>query len=334
MPYALEGKIVIAVSSRALFNMEDAHAIFDETNPAPYISYQTERLEEVARPGVAFELVRKLLAFNTEEDRRVEAVVLSRNTPVTGLRIFHSAEAHGLDITRGVFTQGRPPFAYLKPFHTCLFLSANEDDVRGALEQGFAAARVYTGPREPYGETRNELRVAFDGDGVLFDDSSESHYKRFGLTEFQRNEVARAEEPLPAGPLHPFLAALRDLKQNPPIGTEMSVRTALVTARGAPAHRRAIETLRSWEIEVDEAFFLGGVEKRGFLAEFSPDIFFDDQTAHTDPAATVASVAHVPYGVANVGAFSGSVLNTGLFFGVDVESKEEKEESVSLPSQP
>jgi 5'-nucleotidase len=307
MPYPLEGKIVVAVSSRALFDLEDAHAVFDEADPEPYIRYQIERLEEVARPGVAFELVRKLLAFNTPDDHRVEVVVLSRNSPVTGLRVLHSAEAHNLDITRGVFTQGRPPYAYLRPFNACLFLSANEADVRGALEQGCPAARVYTGPREPFASTHNEVRVAFDGDGVLFDDSSEAHYKQFGLLEFQRREVERVDEPLPHGPLRPFLAALRDLKHDPPPGSEMRVRVALVTARGAPAHKRAIATLRAWQFEVDEAFFLGGVEKRGFLAEFSPDIFFDDQTVHTDPAAEVASVAHVPYGVANVSAASGVV---------------------------
>ena len=301
---------MIAVSSRALFDLEDAHALFDEADPEPYIRYQSARLEEVAKPGVAFELVRKLLAFNTPEDRRVEVVVLSRNGPLSGLRVFHSAEAHGLDITRGVFTQGRPPYAYLRPFNACLFLSANEDDVRGALEQGFPAARVYTGPREEGTTAHQEVRVAFDGDGVLFDDSSESHYKQFGLTEFQKREVERADEPLPAGPLRPFLIALRDLKYNPPKGSQMKVRTALVTARGAPAHKRAVATLRSWQFEVDEAFFLGGIEKRGFLAEFSPDIFFDDQRAHTDPAADIASVAHVPYGVANRVLDAATILPT------------------------
>jgi len=303
MPYSLTDKIVIAVSSRALFDLEDAHAIFDENDPSVYTRYQLNHLDEVAQPGVAFELVRKLLAFNTEEEQRVEVVVLSRNDPVSGLRVFHSSEAHGLEIVRGVFTRGRPPFGYLKPFNACLFLSANEEDVCGALESGCPAARVYTGPRdsspEATGELQDELRVAFDGDGVLFDDSSEAYYKRNGLAEFQKYEVAQAGEPLPPGPLQRFFVALRDLKHRPVSGSRMRVRTALVTARSAPAHRRAIETLQSWQLEVDEAFFLGGVEKSGFLAEFSPDIFFDDQRVHTEPAAQVTRVGHVPYGVAN-----------------------------------
>lgn len=303
MPYTLEDKIVIAVSSRALFDLEDAHAHFDESNPHPYAQYQLDRIDEIARPGVAFELVRKLLAFNTPDERRVEVVVLSRNDPVSGLRIFHSAQAHGLDIVRGVFTRGRPPFGYLEPLNAVLFLSANEDDVCGALERGCPAARVYTGPRDPSDETReelkDELRIAFDGDGVLFDDSSEAYYKHHGLTAFEEHEVQRVAEPLPAGPLQRFFAALRTLKNCPTPGTRMRVRTALVTARSAPAHRRAIETLQSWQLEVDEAFFLGGVEKRGILAEFSPDIFFDDQTVHTEPAARVIRTGHIPYGVRN-----------------------------------
>lgn len=303
MPYTLDDKIVIAVSSRALFDLEDAHARFSEDDPVPYTEYQLSRMDEPAPPGVAFELVRKLLAFNTEDDRRVEVVVLSRNDPVSGLRIFQSARHHGLDIVRGVFTRGRPPFGYLEPLRAALFLSANEDDVRGALERGCPAARVYTGPRDPSPDTREEmpeeLRIAFDGDGVLFDDSSEALYKSHGLTAFHDHELARVGEPMTPGPLSRFFAALRQLKHNPPAGTRMGVRTALVTARSAPAHRRAIETLQSWHLEVDEAFFLGGVEKRGILAEFSPDIFFDDQTVHTEPAAQVARVGHVPYGVRN-----------------------------------
>jgi 5'-nucleotidase len=303
MPYSLHDKIVIAVSSRALFDLEDAHAVFDAENPESYTRYQLERLEEVARPGVAFGLVRKLLAFNgpSEAERRVEVVVLSRNDPVSGLRVFHSAQAHGLDICRGVFTRGRPPYGYLKPFRAALFLSANEEDVRGALTQGCPAARVYTGPREATetAEVEHELRVAFDGDGVLFDDSSEAYYKNNGLDAFHQYEAEKADEPLPPGPLQAFFSALRDLKHNPPPGSAMTVRTALVTARSAPAHKRAIATLQSWGFDVDEAFFLGGIEKRAFLAEFSPDLFFDDQTVHTEPAALVARVGHVPFGVAN-----------------------------------
>ncbi|GAB4461495.1 MAG: 5'-nucleotidase [Armatimonadaceae bacterium] len=312
MPYTLHDKIVIAVSSRALFDLEDAHAVFDESNPDSYLQYQLDHLDEMARPGVAFELVRKFLAFNTPQERRVEVVVLSRNDPVSGLRVFHSAEQHGLDIVRGVFTRGRPPYGYLEPFNAVLFLSANEDDVRGALERECPAARVYTGPRDPSPEAgdelHEELRIAFDGDGVLFDDSSEAYYKTNGLDAFQENEVRQVGNPLTPGPLQRFFLALRDLKHNPPAGSPMRVRTALITARSAPAHRRAIETLQSWHLEVDEAFFLGGVEKRGFLAEFSPDIFFDDQTLHTEPAALVARVGHVPYGVANRPVVS--VVNT------------------------
>jgi 5'-nucleotidase len=299
MPFSLDGKLVIAVSSRALLNLEDAHHVFETEDEAAYRTHQLGRLEEAAEPGVALPLVKKLLRFNTPEDHRVEVVVLSRNDPVSGLRVFHSVKAHGLDISRGAFTKGRPPFSYLTPFGAALFLSANPDDVRGALLQKCPSATVYTGTHNSSDPHPDELRIAFDGDAVLFGDSSEAIYQEHGLDRFHQWEAQNARVPLDAGPFRSFIEALHRLQSDPLPGTDMRIRTALITARNAPAHERAIRTLMDWRIDVDEAFFLGGLEKKGFLAEFHPDFFFDDQRVHCDPASEVTATGHVPTGVAN-----------------------------------
>jgi 5'-nucleotidase len=299
MPYKLDDKIVVAVSSRALFDFDEANAVFDRHGVARYREYQMERLDKPADPGVACRLVRKLLRFNTYDSTCVEVIVLSRNDAVSGLRVFKSAKELGLDVTRGVFTNGRAPYPYLDPFRAVLFLSAQPEDVRGALDRSCPAATVYTELLSSTDEYPDELRIAFDGDAVLFGDSGETIYQNEGLDAFHRSEAKNATIPLSSGPFRPFIEALHSLQQNPPTGTPMRIRTALVTARNAPAHERAIRTLMDWNIEVDEAFFLGGVEKRGFLAEFRPDFFFDDQRAHCDPASKVTCTGHVPAGIAN-----------------------------------
>jgi len=261
------------------------------------MNLQLERLDVPARPGIAFSLIKKLLAFNDTTAQRVEVVILSRNDPVSGMRIFRSGHANELKLERGVFTQGRSPFRYLRPLRAHLFLSANAEDVREALAAGFPAARVLTESVLAGGNYPDEVRIAFDGDAVLFSDEAERVFQAQGLDAFQRHESSKAAQPLPEGPFKPLLAALHRLQQ---AGTPaMRIRTALVTARSAPAHERAIRTLMNWDIRVDEAMFLGGLPKGEFLREFEPDFFFDDQTGHVDHAARHVPSGHVAHGISN-----------------------------------
>lgn len=298
MAATLADKLVIAISSRALFDFEEENRIFDSKDPRPYMQLQQERLKVPAKPGVAFSLVQKLLHFNRGGSRRVEVVMLSRNDPVSALRIFHSATNAGLELERGVFTQGRDPFRYLRPLGAHLFLSANETDVNEALRLGFPAARVLTESVAAGINYPDELRIAFDGDAVLFSDEAERVYQAEGLAAFQTHELTKAALPLSGGPFKPLLAALHQLQQQADV-SGMRIRTALVTARSAPAHERAINTLMNWGLAVDEAMFLGGLEKGPFLREFEPDFFFDDQTGHVDAAARHVPSGHVSSGISN-----------------------------------
>jgi 5'-nucleotidase len=258
---------------------------------------QLERLEEPAKPGVAFSLVKKLLAFNDATTQRVEVVILSRNDPVSGMRVFRSAQHYGLSIQRGSFTRGQSPWRYLKPLNANLFLSTHLSDVRAALDAGVPAAQVYPHSAHASEAHPHEVRIAFDGDAVLFSDEAERVFQSQGLSAFQAHEHAKASQPLLAGPFKPLLAALHRLQQE---GTPaIRVRTALVTARSAPAHERAIRTLMEWNIEVDEAMFLGGLPKGEFLKEFEPDFFFDDQTGHIESAAQHVPAGHVASGISN-----------------------------------
>ena len=297
MATSLDNKLVVAISSRALFNFEEENAIFESGDPQAYMQLQLQRLDLPARPGIAFSLIQKLLAFNDTTAQRVEVVILSRNDPVSGMRIFRSGHANRIKLERGVFTQGRAPFRYLRPLRAHLFLSANADDVREALAAGFPAARVLTESVLAGSNYPNEVRIAFDGDAVLFSDEAERVFQAEGLDAFQRHEQSKAAQPLPEGPFKPLLAALQRLQQ---AGTPaMRLRTALVTARSAPAHERAIRTLMDWDIRVDEAMFLGGLPKGEFLREFEPDFFFDDQTGHVDHAARHVPSGHVASGISN-----------------------------------
>lgn len=297
MSASLDNKLVVAMSSRALFNFEEENRVFESGDPAGYMKLQLERLDRPAAPGIAFSLIRKLLAFNDPGSQRVEVVILSRNDPVSGMRVFRSAHAAGIRLERGVFTQGRPPFGYLRPLRAHLFLSANADDVREALAAGFPAARVLTESVLAGSNYPHEVRIAFDGDAVLFSDEAEQVFQAEGLEAFQRHESSKATQPLPGGPFKPLLAALHRLQQAG--NAAMRIRTALVTARSAPAHERAIRTLMDWNIHVDEAMFLGGLPKGEFLREFEPDFFFDDQTRHVDHAALHVPAGHVAAGIAN-----------------------------------
>ena len=306
MPATLDDKLVVAISSRALFNLEEENQLFESGDAEGYMRLQLERLDVPARPGIAYSLIRKLLRFNDDGVQRVEVVILSRNDPVSGMRIFRSSQSAQIALQRGVFTQGRAPFGYLRPLRAHLFLSANADDVRAALAAGFPAARVLLESVPASQAWPNEVRIAFDGDAVLFSDEAERVFQSQGLDAFQQHEASRAAQPLPKGPFKPLLAALHRL-QRAADGKDgagaavsaMRIRTALVTARSAPAHERAIRTLMDWNIKVDEAMFLGGLPKGEFLREFEPDFFFDDQTGHVDAAARHVPSGHVASGVSN-----------------------------------
>ena len=305
MAKSLEGKLVVAISSRALFDFEEENQVFEQGRDKAYMALQLQRLDMPAKPGVAFSLVRKLLAFNQPQPelaganaQPVEVVILSRNDPVSGMRVFRSASHYGLAIQRGSFTRGQPPWRYLKPLHANLFLSTHLSDVRAALAAGVPAAQVYPQSAHASEAHPHEVRIAFDGDAVLFSDEAERVYQSHGLSAFQRHETEKAAQPLLPGPFKPLLAALQRLQLE---GTAaMRIRTALVTARSAPAHERAIRTLMDWNIEVDEAMFLGGLAKGEFLREFEPDFFFDDQTGHIESAAAHVPSGHVVSGISNL----------------------------------
>ena len=292
-------RLVVAISSRALFDLDESHQIFEQEGTQAYCHYQIENEDIPLQPGTAYNLVKKLLALNTKisSSTKVEIILLSRNSSDTGLRIFNSIQHHKLDITRAVFTSGSSPYCYVAPFGANLFLSTSPEDVHKALEAGIAAATIMP---SNVGDNSNDeqLRIAFDGDAVLFSDESERIYKEQGLQAFTENEQQTAKSPLSGGPFKDFLIALNHL-QTEFKGDETPIRTALVTARSAPAHERVIRTLRAWDIRLDEAIFLGGMDKGPFLKSFGADIFFDDQQSHCDSAREHVATGHVPHGVAN-----------------------------------
>ncbi|ORU93347.1 MAG: 5'-nucleotidase [Cycloclasticus sp. symbiont of Bathymodiolus heckerae] len=290
-------KLTIGISSMALFDLVESNKIFETEGKEAYCEYQIAREDESLSPGVAYPLVKKLLGLNKRSPKElVEVILLSRNSADTGLRVFNSIREHELDIKRAAFTSGQTPFAYISAFNVDLFLSTSPDDVRKALEAGHAAATILSGKGS---DAENEqLRIAFDGDAVIFSDESERIYKEKGLDAFTENEQQSAKQPMSGGPFKPFLAALHGLQSQ--FGEEESpVRTALVTARSAPAHERVVRTLRSWGIRIDEALFLGGLQKGEFLKSFGADIFFDDQATHIESANEHVATGHVPHGVAN-----------------------------------
>ena len=293
MPYELADKLVVAISSRALFDLDAEHRIFEGDGMSAYRSHQIGHEDERLERGTGFPLVEALLGINDRgEGALIEVVLVSRNDADTGLRVMNSVEAYELPITRAAFTDGRSPYEYLASFSCDLFLSANEADVSGALAAGFAAASVYD-PPEPIGREPERVRIAFDGDAVLFAPDAERVYRRQGLAEFHRQEQQSAEVPMAAGPFKGFVDSLHAIQKRFP-EDDCPIRTALVTARNAPAHKRAIKTLRTWGIRLDEAFFLGGVPKEGVLRVFRPHIFFDDQSVHCETARHSTPTARVP----------------------------------------
>ena len=289
-------KLVIAISSRALFDMEESHQVFVEQGIEAYCHYQIAHENESLEPGVAFSMVKKFLALNQSAEQMVEIVLISRNSADTGLRVFNSIEHYELGISRAAFTGGESPYRYVSPFGATLFLSADPEDVRQALDSGIAAATIL--PSRNDRANNDKLKIAFDGDAVLFSDVAEQVYQSHGLEVFSATEKEAANEPLPGGPFKPVLSALHDIQQH--FGSDASpIRTALITARSAPAHERVIRTLRAWDIRIDESYFLGGMDKGRFLQTFDADIFFDDQSGHCDSARQFVPTGHVPNGVRN-----------------------------------
>ncbi|WP_193164344.1 5'-nucleotidase [Microbulbifer hainanensis] len=294
----LSDKLVIAISSRALFNLQDSHRVFEEQGLDAFSDYQIAHENDVLEKGDAFPLVEKFLQINErlEGEPRVEVILLSRNSADTGLRVFNSIEHYGLNITRAAFCNGESPYRYIAPFGCHLFLSTDGRDVRRALEQGIAAATLVAGGSQRHAD--DTLRFAFDGDAVIFSDEAEQIFKRDGLAAFAASERASAQQPLGGGPFKGFLEALQRL-QSEFKADSCPIRTALVTARSAPAHERVIRTLRAWNVRIDESVFLGGLPKGEFLRAFGADVFFDDQPNHCASAAEHVATGHVPHGIAN-----------------------------------
>jgi 5'-nucleotidase len=293
-------RLIVAISSRALFDLSESHRVFETQGVDAYRDYQVAHENDILEPGVAFGLARKLINLNaTLGDRgRVEVILISRNSSDTGLRVLTSAHHHGLDIARAAFTGGASPYRYVSAFGAHLFLSADPSDVRLALNAGCAAATVLPGAFPMEADEDDQVRIAFDGDAVLFSDDAERLYRQQGLDVFNASEFAAAHEPLPGGPFKGLLVAIHQLQALFP-AEGAPLRTALVTARGAPSHERVIRTLRAWDIRIDEALFLGGLDKGRFLAAFDADIYFDDQRVHCDAASQHVATGHVPHGVAN-----------------------------------
>jgi 5'-nucleotidase len=289
--------LVIAISSRALFNLEDSHRVFEEEGLDAYQQYQISKEDQPLEQGDAFLLVQKLLGLNKLlNESPVQVILLSRNSADTGLRVFNSIQHYGLDISRAAFSGGESPYRYISAFNSHLFLSTDGADVRQALESGVAAATIL--PSEKSVTPNEKLKIAFDGDAVLFSDDSEKIFKNKGLAAFTENEKEAANEPLSGGPFKPILAALQQIQMAFPPG-ESPLRTCLVTARAAPAHERVVRTLRAWNIRIDESLFLGGLDKGEFLRAFDADVFFDDQEGHCESARNHVATGHVPHGISN-----------------------------------
>jgi len=295
-----QSKLIIGISSRALFNLDQSHEIYEKEGLESYRDYQIANEDVTLEPGEAFSLVKKILSINSlyKDKQRIEVILLSRNTSDTGLRIRNSIEAHGLDISRAAFCGGESPHRYVRDFGVHLFLSSSFEDVKLAIESNVAAATII--PRDGDNSRKlnqGQLKIAFDGDAVIFSDDSEKVFHEDGLDAFIKNEVS-ATSPLKAGPFKSFLVELNKI-QNDFNVNECPIRTALVTARSAPSDKRVIKTLREWGVRIDESLFLGGMSKQQFLKSFQADIFFDDQKKHIMDAVKSTASGHVPYGVKN-----------------------------------
>ena len=292
MPVDLSKFLVIGVSSRALFDLEEANEIFEKQGVDAYAAYQMEHVDQVLEPGKGFPLIQALLELNRKSrQRKAEVVIMSRNNPATSLRMFNSITHYGLEILRAALTGGASLAPYLHAFHVDLFLTGSEADVRAAIQAGVAAALICgTPPREA--DPQKQIRIAFDGDAVLFSDEAERIYQEKGMDAFLAHELENARKPLPDGPFARLLRTLSTLQTDPAF-SKPPIRIALITARNMPAHERVIRTLLAWNVRVDEAFFMGGVSKAKVLEAFRPHIYFDDQDAHCEPASKLVPTAKV-----------------------------------------
>jgi 5'-nucleotidase len=296
MAMSLDNKLVVGISSRALFDLEFENRIYEEEGLQAYLEYQRAHEQDILKPGTAFPLIRALHKLNNGGEQLVEIIIMSKNSADTSLRIFNSIEHYGLAISRAALVGGNKIAPYLSAFRTGLFLSANEEDVQEAIDAGVAAGLICSHDDLDIhaDEEIDQIRIAFDGDAVIFSDESEKIFKSQGLEAFEEHERLNARKPLPEGPFAKLLATISKVQKQFPT-ENMPIRTALVTARNAPAHERVIRTLMAWGVRIDEAFFLGGVQKSDFLKAFGAHIFFDDQAVHTDPASKLVPAARVPY---------------------------------------
>lgn len=304
MPLDLSQILVVGVSSRSLFDLEEENKIFETEGIKGYRKYQLEHENELLKPGTAFHLIQSLLYLNAEAKKRiVEVVVMSRNSPETGVRIMNSVSKHNLDITRMAFSGGEPLAPQIDAFDIDLFLSKDLKDVQNVIDSKKCAAAYIYNPPNKFSPTDNRVKIAFDADAVLFSDESEQRFKDEGLDAFHKYESEHEDEPLAEGPFAKLLIKLSKIQEELPTSIELSpLRLAIVTARNAPSHMRVIKTLRKWGIYVDEAYFLGGLSKDKVLEAFGAHIFFDDQDAHLKAASLLVPSARVPY-------ISGSPLN-------------------------
>lgn len=297
MPYDLSKKLKIAVTTRALFCLESENTIFESQGKTAYEKYQIANENTILQKGAAFSLIKALLKINSREKTkdRVEVLVASRNSANTSLRVFNSIENYKLPITRGFFTGGDELTPYLAALNIDLFLTANPVDAQAAIDAGIPSAVLLTDNIPDYEEgADNQIKIAFDGDAVLFSEESELIYKKHGLDSFAANESEHANEPMREGPFAKFLRVISDIQNS--LGDEQQIiRTALITARNAPSHKRVINTLRDWNVRIDEVFFLGGISKVPILKAFGAQIFFDDQRTYTEPASAVVPSGTVPY---------------------------------------
>ena len=307
MAFDLSRRLVIGLASSALFDLAESDAVFRTKGAQIYREYQRDNQDKPLARGVAFPFIRRVLSLNqlNPEDPPVEVILLSRNDPDTGLRVMNSIQHYGLPITRAVFMQGQSPHRYIPAFDIELFLSANAEDVRSAVQAGYPAGQILTGMIDD-DSSDQQLRIAFDFDGVLVDDEAETVYQEHDLGEFHQHETLRQDIPHTPGPLKAFLkriAAIQQLEEEKRVlepDYQPILRVSIVTARNAPAHKRVINTMRHWGITVNEAFFMGGVEKAKVLDIMQPHIFFDDQKLHLEPAAARLPSVHIPFGIANL----------------------------------
>lgn len=297
MPLVLDDKLVVGISSRALFDLEEENEIFEKEGLGAYCEYQKAHENDILKPGTAFPLVKALQKLNCDNKHLTEIIVMSKNSADTSLRVFNSIKHYGLDITRAALVSGQSIAPYLTAFSTDLFLSADEDDVQEAINSNIAAGIICSHDNLPIDPNQEigQIRIAFDGDAVIFSDESEKIYQKDGLAAFEEHEEKNAKNPLPEGPFAKLLKTISLIQQQFENKELSPIRTALVTARSAPSHERVIRTLRAWKVRIDDAFFLGGIQKSEILKAFGAHIFFDDQTVHTDPASRLVPSARVPY---------------------------------------